>query len=126
MNCFSEDLLQEYFDDELSLDQKQLVELHLKTCTQCSEYISNLEYRSNALFFRKEKSDDFTQSVMSKIVQKNNYSWYVPSFGLALALLLSFFSITQQQDVTLDQVLAANLSSELFSDYSLDSVVEDL
>ena len=87
MNCEKiEELLSPYLEDELSSEEKRVVEKHLKTCKNCSMLLSSMEETRESLadFPELEVSEDLLDRLYSIPGKKKGFKLRLPSFDFLL------------------------------------------
>lgn len=87
MKCENiEELLSPYLEDELSSEEKEAVEKHLKTCESCSMFLSFMEETKESLadFPELEVSEDLLDRLYSIPNKKRRFKLSLPSFDFLL------------------------------------------
>ncbi len=99
MDCKrAKEIIDFYIDGEITQEEKDQLEEHLKTCISCSRYYEDILKLHNILENKEylEPREGFTQKVISNLPQRRRFfSWFpkpvlVGALSLAIILLLAF------------------------------------
>lgn len=113
MKCKMESKLNAYLENELSTKETLRLKEHLKSCSICRQTLKELQEIDTFLkqYVEKEVPEKIIASIYDKIQipQKNQHR--IVNFGVAAAILLSFFSGLWFSDKVFSQT---NSNQQLF------------
>lgn len=127
MNCREiKEKIWQVFDREIPVDEKNLVEKHVKECKECRKLHTQVqEMLKTVRNFPQDKApDDFTQRLKNRIVQTYGYpaqtkkmrvsmARYGFSFALGAAVVLAVFFFTKKESEPMLRYLSPGQSIKL-------------
>ena len=85
MSCLDRELLQKYFDNEISLDEKLKIDDHLNQCNECRDQLEQLKQFKNLL-----NSTHIHVTIPSfKIKRKIKYYRYLSATAVVIFVMLT-------------------------------------
>lgn len=98
MKCFDEFYYSMFLDRELSHEENQEVEAHLKECEGCRKLVEHLQIENDAIrdgFTNDTHQPDLADHIMNQILttRRRNYKWIMPvaaTFIMVFSMVLFF------------------------------------
>ena len=103
MNCFNEDLIQRYIDNEVSESEKQIIEEHIKVCNTCALKLK--EQKNLSSFVLDEINSIYIENkTIPKINIEQNEAKviklkdFIISLSVACTIIIGLFFFTNYND----------------------------
>lgn len=101
MNCFDESRLQEYFDNEVSPVDQQIIEKHLEACDKCRSMLEKVADESKLIKEALVPGMEIEIKPKPKASRKllNSWSWISIAASVAALILLIFLLQADKTDI---------------------------
>ncbi|MBL8148461.1 MAG: zf-HC2 domain-containing protein [Blastocatellia bacterium] len=115
-------LLYDYIDEDISVEDKKVLELHLKQCTVCRRELESI--KASEIFFKQEFSVPLSVERQQKITEVLQHRLQF-KLGWLVTAAMALFALTVGLIYGLPKWASGNLLVSLFNPYLLIKVSRD-